>query len=366
MYVNFIDFNKEKLFFRFHGLYGYLSKIYQEKYNKIKNRINQDNEEGKLTRTYQDVLNLNNKFPSFNKNKTNPQNEENKLIHYYKNQLKELLDWDNNLNSYLNEFLFKSSQLYRNLHKMKKLDKIIKTQIKFLVNTVKIKKEITIPQDNLIAFDTLATSEFISFISPFLHLLYMLQDRFLQILGKILGNNETTDNFRFYCEGYRKTNYLEEFPDLIQELTHKYWDDHADIFREYRNIDEHRYNILNCYGLDENFVFHAYLPDNPRRDAPISYTDKKDVLDILQKEFTAFHDYVDEILSSLNISPKEFKIGTFANQYGENPEKYQKGDCVSMFQVNNKLSCLCLKERNIPIFKEIKFPFNSLRYELRS
>ncbi|HME56661.1 MAG TPA: hypothetical protein VKM55_30955 [Candidatus Lokiarchaeia archaeon] len=258
------------------------------------------------------------------------------------NQIKEFL-------SYHEEFLFKASQVSNCVSKMKQILDLIKKQFQEVIETSRIEHDknpecpvIQIPKNAMMLFGTTFTNEFLTSISPFLKDLITLQNRFLFILGIFMNIINLPDVFsKFFDEKDRPTPSLNRFKDKVKYLSRTYWIKHAKKLRRYRNIDEHRFNLLFNSGIDEDGSFHLYLPDDPDVDniTDCTFNEKIDAFPFFTDELNAFTKYVDDVLEFLKIPEKKFAPGLWMINLKELAD-FEIGSCISMVQFGGKLICL--------------------------
>jgi hypothetical protein len=222
--------------------------------------------------------------------------------------------------SHIDEFMFKASIDCSHLSKMEQLKEIIKKQASQLVETSKEENErnpqcpiIQLSSDGILGLNTAFTNEFIANVSPFLRNLIVLQNRFVFILGIYLGIRGVPDVFSelFYDKkdetqvpSHKEDNpkpILNQFQDRVKYLTREYWVKYAKKLRKYRNIDEHRFNLSEYDGIDENGNYHLYLPDDPdiRTITKGTFHSKIDALDYSKQEFEAFVKYTNNVLDNI-------------------------------------------------------------------
>lgn len=253
--------------------------------------------------------------------------------------------------SYHEEFLFKAGQVSTCLLKMQQILDLIKNQFQEVIETSRIEHDkntacpvIQIPNNAIINFGSTFTNEFLSNISPFLKDLITLQNRFLPILGIMLNISNLPDVFSDYFDkknNDKPTPNLYKFQDKVRYLSRGYWVKHAKKLRTYRNIDEHRFNLLFNSGIAEDGCFHLYLPDDPNVNniTDCTFNEKIDAFSYFTDELIAFTKYVDAVLEFLKIPESNFSPGTFMEN---SPElvNYEIGSCISIFQFGTKAICL--------------------------
>jgi len=231
---------------------------------------------------------------------------------------------------YHDEFLFRSYFAYSILKRMRLLkDTALKSQFEGL------KSQLDITDEKEILFSSFITREYIYFVMPFLNTLFILQDRIMLSIKKYLNINfkrpvqkpdETDESYMWKLKrfgesiqrfsGYANNDFkiLNNFPNSIQKLVQDYWKNHAKNIRQYRNLDQHQYQLYyhSFYRLKPKEKFVLYLPDKITRDIKlydITYKKKIIALDLFEREFRAFHDFVESMLKQIKVKPIEIKPG---------------------------------------------------------
>lgn len=160
---------------------------------------------------------------------------------------------------YHDEFLFRSYFAYSILKRMRLLkDTALKSQFEGL------KSQLDITDEKEILFSSFITREYIYFVMPFLNTLFILQDRIMLSIKKYLNINfkrpvqkpdETDESYMWKLKrfgesiqrfsGYANNDFkiLNNFPNSIQKLVQDYWKNHAKNIRQYRNLDQHQYQL---------------------------------------------------------------------------------------------------------------------------
>jgi hypothetical protein len=241
------------------------------------------------------------------------------------------------------EFLFKADCFYSSLDRMNDLTHLIYQQF-FDLQQIKFKgitgeeKQLTIPKKKLLRYNTILTNEFLKNLPPFLNLFFILQDRILRIVGLYLGLDNLPNKYPLFV---KNANIIKRFGNYIEKASLRYWRDHAQTLRKYRNLDQHDYNLLFNYGINSEAEFQLILPDNPEEKmiSRISFKENLNALDYFNQEFDAFHTYVEDIIKSMKISPILHSYGSFNENLDISPD-YEDGDCMALFQVGKEAICL--------------------------
>lgn len=236
------------------------------------------------------------------------------------------------------EFLFRSYYAYTILKRMRLLkEKALKTQFEGL------KPQLNITDEREILYSSFMTREYIYFVMPFLNTLFILQDRIMILLGQFLNIKENYNNFpKYYIEDYKKkkNKVLPLFPKPIQTLLISYWEKHGDSIRQYRNLDQHQYQLYyhSFYRLKPKEEFVLYLPDKITREIKlqdITYNRKIVALELFESEFRAFHDFVESMLKQIKVQPVEIQPGQSFSPL-EGLAKYKNGNLLSTMVIGNE------------------------------
>ena len=138
------------------------------------------------------------------------------------------------------------------------------------------------------------------------------------------------------------------FPPKIQDLVIEYWREHGEQIRSYRNLDQHHYN-LSChtfYQIKPKEEFVVYLPDKYTKDfSKLTYEKKIIALDYFTIEFKAFHDFVENMIKSIETNPREFLPAQSLLPLNR-LSKYESGELISIMVVGNNATCTRISENN--------------------
>lgn len=236
-----------------------------------------------------------------------------------------------------NEFVYKAYYAYSILQRMRLMkEKAFKPQFKALKPSLELKNETEI------LYSSFLTREYMYFIMPFLNTMFILQDRIMLILGNFLGIDENLPNkLPIYYYGYKdKSNLiLTKFPEKIQQLIIKYWKEHGDRIRSYRNLDQHHYNLSfhTFYRIKPKEEFVVYLPDKyTNKFDRLSYDKNIIALDYFESEFKVFHDLVENLVKSIGINPIEFQSSHSLVPL-EDLSNYENGELISIWIIGEKV-----------------------------
>ena len=257
---------------------------------------------------------------------------------------------------YHDEFLFRSYYAYSILKRMRSLkENALKPQFEGL------RPQLNITDEREILYSSFMTREYIYFVMPFLNTLFILQDRILLLVKQYLNikftkpvqkPDETNKTYiwklrRFRdslqkFSGYANNDFkiLTKFPKMIQKLVKDYWNNHAKDIRQYRNLDQHQYQMYyhSYYRLKPKEEFVLYLPDKIDKDIElhdITYKRKIVALELFESEFRAFHDFVESMLKQIKVQPLEIHPGQSFSPL-EGLAKYKNGNLLSTMVIGNE------------------------------
>jgi len=250
---------------------------------------------------------------------------------------------------YHDEFLFRSYFAYSLLKRMRLLKgTALKAQFEGL------KPKLKVSDEKEILFSSFITREYIYFVMPFLNTIFILQDRIMLLLGKYLNIKAKFNKLPEYYFDYKKNEnkVLTLFPKSIQKLVINYWEKHGKFIRQYRNLDQHQYQLYyhSFYRLKPKEEYVLYLPDKITRNMElhnITYNKKIIALDFFDKEFKVFHDFVESMLEQINIQPFEIKPGSSFSPL-EKLVNYKNGDILSTMIIGNEAIVFRISNENEP------------------
>ncbi len=268
---------------------------------------------------------------------------------------------------YHDEFLFRSYYAYSILKRMKLLkEKALKPQFEGL------KPEFKITDEKEILYSSFITREYIYFVMPFLNTLFILQDRIMIMIGKFLNIKEKHNKLPAYYYDYRnKTNkILPLFPKPVQTLLINYWEKHGESIRQYRNLDQHQYQLYyhSFYRLKPKEEYVLYLPDKITRKMElydITYNKRIVALELFENEFRAFHDFVEGMLKQIKVQPVEIQPGQSFSPL-EGLAKYKNGTFLSTMVVGNEAIIYRISNNNEPNSKAKRFDIQKIPNNITS
>lgn len=360
MYHNYTVFNKEKLFLRFNG-FELNTKNYNRDLLKIKKKLavcvsNLD----KMTISDDFKINIS----EFMKSPLKFFDDVNKRKNFIKecekypkfnllvNKIFDLFKNSDKISQFKDEILSRIYWMYFNLQIINNFDRLIVDQFKQLkIDNEKACKlnplcpQLKIPKNALIIYDTSLSSQLLYRIPTYLNTLNILQDRILPIIalreeiGKV--PNILSEYFQKDSNGSGRRTYipnskLKKFDSKIQNVVQKYWKDHGQSIRNFRNLDQHHFHLVLRYGINHNDDFVVYFPDTKEKMfEDVTFNSKINGIELINSEFLAFHDFVDDLMKILNIDEKNFQIESIYSK-PESIEHYEENECMAIFQSGNK------------------------------
>ena len=247
-----------------------------------------------------------------------------------------------------NEFVYKAYYAYSILQRMR-----LMKEKAFLPQFEALKPNLGLNNETEILYSSFLTREYMYFIMPFLNTMFILQDRIMLILGRYLGiKGKLPEKLPTYYYGYKDKNnlILTMFPETIQKLVIKYWKDHGERIRSYRNLDQHHYNLSfhTFFRLKPKEEFVVYLPDKYTNEFDrLSYDKKVITLDYFESEYEAFHDLVENLVNCIDITPKEFQPSHSLVPL-EDLSHYENGELISIWIIGNEVIQTRISKDNEP------------------
>lgn len=250
---------------------------------------------------------------------------------------------------YHDEFIFRSYYAYSILKRMRLLkEKALKAQFEGL------KPQFKITDEKEILYSSFITREYIYFVMPFLITLFILQDRIMILLGQFLNIKIKYDKLPGYYYDYKnkKNKILPLFPKPIQTLLINYWEKHGNNIRQYRNLDQHQYQLYyhSFYRLKPKEEYVLYLPDKITKNmelSDITYNKKIVALELFENEFIAFHDFVEEMLKQIKVHPVDIQPG-LSFQPLESLANYKNGKLLSTMIIGKEAITFRINNDNDP------------------
>ncbi len=250
---------------------------------------------------------------------------------------------------YHDEFIFRSYYAYSLLKRMRLLkEKALKDQFEGL------KPQFKITDEKEILYSSFITREYIYFVMPFLNTLFILQDRIMILLGQFLNIKIKYDKLPRYYYDYKdkKNKTLPLFPKPIQTLLINYWEKHGNNIRQYRNLDQHQYQLYyhSFYRLKPKEEYVLYLPDKITKNmelSDITYNKKIVALELFENEFRAFHDFVEEMLKQIKVQHVDIQPGQ-SFQPLESLANYKNGKLLSTMIIGKEAITFRINNDNDP------------------
>lgn len=241
------------------------------------------------------------------------------------------------------EFLFKASLMVSLLDRIIKIDEIIIQQINDIIETSKIEHKrnpqcpiIEIPESGVM-FEAISVQELLMYIPTILNTINILQDRFFQLIGKALGKNNIPNKI-----GDISNQIAKSFGSNILNLLRNYRKDNGKEIRNYRNLDQHEFSLINNYIVDKDTLFHIYLPDDPFVNTfqKITFSQKIDAIPLIEVSIEKFHNFVDNVLKEIGCAEISHKHGSTTSSFSPPPTN----GCISLIQKRDKVLCMYLKD----------------------
>ena len=200
----------------------------------------------------------------------------------------------NNIKS--DEFLFHATILIMSIYKIHALNALCLKQMETT------KKQLTVKDDKIIVWSPTMV-ELLTLIPPSLSSLVVMQNKVFPLLQSVLGLRQSLpSSLRDIVNSIHKYN----LPESVKQKTLAYWQHGGLAAREYRDIAEHHYYLLEhtYYQFTPVEKVLIYLPDNPsqKKHAHYTFNKKIDCIEYLEKSFLELCRYVDDLLSDLGFA----------------------------------------------------------------
>ena len=292
-------------------------------------------------------------------------------------------------NHYYSEFRYHLYCAYYFLGQLDLLEKTIMQQYNELKPFIEFQNEVRIEYDSFIVH------EYLLRIMPFLNTLFILQDRLIVVIGNFLDieyqdpvrkpnesdkvYNNKVKNFRSKLHSfasYAMNHYgiLKSFPKEVQELVLNYWNQSGQKIRQYRNLKQHQFNLLEeAYIVKEPAErFILFLPDNPNeRDfEKLTYNKKRIANDYFKSEIQVFHDFIEEIMKVLGVAPERHDFATSTSPNASKIKNYNEGDLMKIWVIKNEAILFSVGEKTPDgeaaklIMKKIKNKITCITWDL--
>ncbi|KKL81444.1 hypothetical protein LCGC14_1994680 [marine sediment metagenome] len=267
-------------------------------------------------------------------------------------------------NHYYSEFRYHLYCAYYFLGQLDLLENTIIKQYNELKPFIEFQNEVKIEYDSFIVH------EYLLRIMPFLNTLFILQDRLMVVIGLFLNMefqdpvrkpnesnkvyNKKVKNFRSKLQSFASyaTNYsdiLKPFPKEVQELVVNYWNQNGQEIRQYRNLNQHQFNLLEeAYIVREPTErFILYLPDNPneRNFENLTYDKNRVAIDYFKSEIQKFHDIIEEIMEVLGVTPERHEFATSTSPNANKIKDYNEGDLMKIWVIKNEAILFSVGEK---------------------
>ena len=131
-----------------------------------------------------------------------------------------------------------------------------------------------------------------------------------------------------------------------------YWEKHGNNIRQYRNLDQHQYQLYyhSFYRLKPKEEYVLYLPDKITKNmelSDITYNKKIVALELFENEFRAFHDFVEEMLKQIKVQPVDIQPGQ-SFQPLESLANYKNGKLLSTMIIGKEAITFRINNDNDP------------------
>jgi len=267
----------------------------------------------------------------------------------------EILNKQKLFSHYYNEFLHHSYSAYCIIEQMNQLEIAIMKQY------IELKPNIEFKNETQVGYESFVVNEYLNRIMPFLNTLFILQDRIMLIIAMYLDitfekpkkkENETERKYKRRIKKFKddlqsfasysgnKHGILKEFPNDIQNLVKKYWNKNGQKIRNYRNLEQHQFNLLEEAYLQlktyERFILR--LPDNPNERDFEKLTYKKNIItsDYFKTEFHIFHRFVENLMYIMNIRTETHKNGASFSPKSNSLENFNEGDLMKIWVIKKE------------------------------
>ena len=274
-------------------------------------------------------------------------------------------------------------------------------QLELLENTIiqqynELKPFIEFQNEARFEYDSFIVHEYLLRIMPFLNTLFILQDRLMIVIGLFLNiefqdpvnkpkesnkeYNKRIKNFRkklqsFTAYSTNNSGILKVFPEPVQELVINYWNQNGQEIRQYRNLNQHQFNLLEeAYIVREPTErFILYLPDNPNeRDfEKLTYDKKRVAIDYFKSEILEFHDFVENIMKVLGVAPEKHEFATSTSPNASEIKKFNEGDLMKIWVIKNEAILFSVGEKTpngvaaTLVMRKIKNKITGLTWNLK-
>ena len=291
---------------------------------------------------------------------------------------------------YFIEFKYHLYSAYYLLEQLEQLEKAIMTQY------IDLRKSIEFQNEKKFGYDSFIVQEYLLRIMPFLNMLFLLQDRLIIILQLFLdieikapkqNPNESNKDYKYRLRRFRNrvhsfasfaNNYYgisKLFPEEIIENIMKYWIQNGQELRQYRNLKQHQFNLLEeayiVRNPEDRFVL--YLPDNPYEQNfdRLSYDKKRIAYDYFNSELEAFHDFIEKLMKLLGTKSERHEFASNMSPKSDSISNYEQGDLLKIWILKNEAILFSVGEKTPEgsaaklKFRKIENKMNVLKWEIK-
>lgn len=218
----------------------------------------------------------------------------------------------------VDELFFRATSAYLSLSRMRTLTSICIRQYQ------KQKLELN-PNDQRIVFWSPTLVEFLNEFSPFLSTLRIIQNQILPITARTMKLRKQIP--MSLADAIKRLDSY-GFGDEITQSIRQYWLANGATVRDYRNIDQHYYPIVQHSFLqvapEEKIL--VFLPDNPEEKSQrrVSFRKERDALSFFEDSFLKLHNLIEAIASVLGFQAAPIDQAVVMAQLGTLQEGVRK------------------------------------------
>jgi hypothetical protein len=178
--------------------------------------------------------------------------------------------------------------------------------------------------------------EFLNEFSPFLSTLRIIQNQILPITARAMQLRQQIP--MSLADSIKKLDSY-GFGDEITRSVKQYWSANGAVVRDYRNIDQHYYPIVQHSFLQlipqEKIL--VFLPDNPEEKSQkrVSFQRERDALPFFEDSFLKLHNLIETIASILGFQAIPIEQAISMTQLGELQEGVRKTLALMIVNTEN-------------------------------
>ena len=225
---------------------------------------------------------------------------------------------DNDDRTDFDRFLFRATSAYISLLRMHGLNDLCIEQYG------RQKSQLTI-KDNRIIFWSPTLVELLNEFSPYLSSLRIMQNMVLPLTAK--SEKLKTSIPTSMADAMKKLDSY-GFSQQTCNLVEQYWRSGGAEIKNYRDIDQHFYAIVQRSFLQIKPVetILVYLPDNPEEKSinRVIFDNKRDAIPFFKDAFVQIHQLIEDVALILGFGPTRLKQSIHTEQLGELQEGAKK------------------------------------------